>query len=115
MTSDIDARIRLAAAERLAARARLTETLAMVQHRLDPAVLADSAFERVRLQSNKLADQAADYVRARKPTFIAIAVAGVMWFFRKDLSRIVTWAMAAAQSNATDTSSELHQTDEEAK
>ncbi len=96
------------------ARARLSETLALVQHRLDPAVLADNAFERVRLKSNILADQAADYVRARKPTFIAIAVAGVMWFFRKDLARIFTWAMAAAQDNA-ETASELNETDEDSK
>ncbi|WP_221792034.1 DUF3618 domain-containing protein [Aquisediminimonas sediminicola] len=112
MTSDIDARIQLAAAERLAARARLSETLATVQHRLDPSVLADNAFAKMRSQSSALAEHAADYVRERKPTFIAIAVAGVMWFFRKDIARIVTWAMTAVHQHASETAHELHETDE---
>jgi ElaB/YqjD/DUF883 family membrane-anchored ribosome-binding protein len=117
MTADIDERIRQAAAERIAARARLSETLTTIQHRLDPRVLAEQALDRVREQSHRLADDAADYVRERKPTIIAVAVAAVLWLFRRDLGTFARWAMdkatpTTANAEAEPTPSPLHASEE---
>lgn len=108
MTADIEERIRNAAAERIAARARLSETLATIQNRLDPRALAEQALDQVREQSHRLAEDAANYVRERKPMIVAGAAAAIIWFFRHDLGKLAKWAMEKASSTTPTPASETN-------
>lgn len=116
MNPDIESRIMLAAANRVAARARLTDTLASLQNRLDPRTLAAQAMDQVRERSHAFADEAGEYVRQRKPTFIAIAVAAALIYFRRDLvelfSRLSGNATAGTSPAPEDLPEDLNETED---
>lgn len=73
----------------LAARARLTGTLAEIQQRLSPGSLAEDAIEHIRSGGIRLASRAVSVAKARPLVTVGLVAAVIGWLFRHSIIGLI--------------------------
>lgn len=99
--------VRRATASAIAARGRLAVTLARLQHRLSPGVLAGDAWDGVKEKSAELAESAVDAAR-RRPAAVSLALGALALFAaRAPLKRGLSRWIGTDDKARTEPGSEL--------